>query len=318
MFLVRGEFLKRVEFFDVSKFFRTNRGGIVTAVDDVSFSIEEEEVVALVGESGSGKTTLGRLSTGLTRPSKGKIVIDGVDVSTIKDPRELWRKAQAIPQDPYAALDPYLTVEEVLGRPLRYLVGIRNATDRRTRIQTLLMKTGLDEKYLSKRIRQLSGGERQRVLFARAFIADPSFVVADEPTTMIDFVHRKEIIDLLMKLRGERHTCFLFITHDLSLAARVADRIAIMFSGSILEDGSKSEVIGNPLHPYSQLLTSVTPERLLKREFATVRGSEEAFPANYAGCRYANRCPYVMDICRREFPGYTNMNSHKVACFKYS
>jgi peptide/nickel transport system ATP-binding protein len=135
---------------------------------------------------------------------------------------------------------------------------------------------------------------------------------------MIDFVHRKEIIDLLMKLRGERHTCFLFITHDLSLAARVADRIAIMFSGSILEDGSKSDVIGNPLHPYSQLLTSVTPERLLKREFATVRGSEEVFPTNYAGCRYANRCPYVMDICRREFPDYTKMNSHKVACFKYS
>ncbi len=309
-----------LRFNGVYKYFRDPSGGIVTAVDGVDLGVQRDEIVALVGESGSGKTTLGRLSVRLIDPSRGDVLFEGKSVSTV-DRERLWREAQYIHQDPYSSLDPYLTVGEVLERPLKYLLGLESS-ERADRVADFLNRIGMEHISPNTRVNRLSGGERQRVLVSRAFIIKPKFVAADEPTTMVDFIHRNEILNLLLDLKRESASSILFITHDLSLATHIADRIVIMHRGKIVEMGSRQDVVGNPLHPYTQALFAVTPDRLLHNKDPINIGARPV--GRYLGyarqyCRYAPNCPYVFERCRKEPPTLTDMGGgHYVSCFKYA
>jgi peptide/nickel transport system ATP-binding protein len=248
----------------VSKYFRDRGRNIVTALDDVSFQIEKGKILGLVGQSGSGKTTAARISVGLTKASKGAVIVDGIEVDKIKDRRQLWIKAQYIHQDPYSSLDPYMTVREVLERPLRFLLN-RKPVETKEPVIQMLHVIGLDPaNFLDKRIQELSGGERQRVMIARAFITNPVYAVADEPTTMIDSIHRNSILQLLQRLKKEFNTSFLLITHDLSIAADICDDLAIMQNGKIVEYGTKDIILTNPTQQYTKDLLSATPEKLVE------------------------------------------------------
>ena len=308
-----------IEFKNVCHYFNDKNGGIITAANDVNLSIKYGEVLALVGESGSGKTTLGRLSVGLGRPSKGEILLNGKNLSNYSK-LELRGKAQYIHQDPYSALDPYLSVREVLERPLIHVRGIKS-TERREDIMTRILDgMGMESFYLTKSVRELSGGQKQRVLVARAFVIEPEYVVADEPTTMVDFVRRNEIIALLSNLRLKMGTAVLLITHDVSVASRLSDKVAVMYKGEIVEYGKTSEVLKNPLHPYTLALLSVTPEKLMKQEgllLSTTKKGNVSIPMNFEGCNYSFVCPFAFGRCRVENPRLVEMSAeHKVACFK--
>ncbi len=251
-----------VDFQSVSKYFRDRSNNIVTAVDDVSLSIGKGKVLGLVGQSGSGKTTVARISVALTKPSKGRVLVDGEDVAKIKDRKSLWIKAQYIHQDPYSSLDPYMSVRDVLERPLKFLLHW-NQQQLGEPIMRMMNVIGLDVSFLQKRVQELSGGERQRIMIARAFITDPIYAVADEPTTMIDSVHRNSLLELLLRLKKEFNTSFLLITHDLSIAADLCDDVAIMQQGKIVEYGPKDSVLSNPREQYTKDLLSATPEKLV-------------------------------------------------------
>ncbi len=308
-----------LEFKNVCQYFNDKNGGIVTAAEDVNLSIMYGEVMALVGESGSGKTTLGRLSVGLGKPSKGEILLNGENVSSYTK-LQLRGKAQYIHQDPYSALDPYLSVREVLERPLIHVRRIKDPARREDIMTTILDGMGLESFYLSKSVRELSGGQKQRILVARAFVVEPEYVVADEPTTMVDFVRRNEIIALLTNLRQKMGTAVLLITHDVSVASKLSDRVAVMYKGEIVESGVTSEVLKDPLHPYTLALLSVTPEKLMKQEgplLAATRKGNVTIPLKFEGCRYSFVCPFAFDRCRAERPKLVEVSSgHKVACFK--
>jgi peptide/nickel transport system ATP-binding protein len=307
-----------VSFEEVYKYFRDTTGKIITAVDGVKLKIKEDEIMALVGESGSGKTTLGRISVGLIQPSKGRVLFNGKEISDYTK-KELWKRAQYIHQDPYSSLDPYLTVGDVLDRPLKYLLGIDDEKTRREIVQSFLQRAGMEHIPLTTRINRLSGGERQRVLVGRAFIIKPKFVAADEPTSMVDFVHRNEILNMLFNLKKESNSSIMFITHDLSIASYISNRIAIMHKGRIVEFGSKNQVVDTPFHPYTQALFSVTPEKLLKGSVAvSSKLVPRVFGLEQSRCKYADVCPFVFERCRKETPVLRDVgDGHSVACFKY-
>jgi peptide/nickel transport system ATP-binding protein len=307
-----------LEFRHVSQYFKDRNGAIVTAAENVSLSIKHGEVLAIVGESGSGKTTLGRLSVGLGKPSKGKIFLNGIDLRDYKK-AELRKKAQYIHQDPYSALDPYLSVQDVLERPLVYVKGIKDPSRRMGIMENILHGMGLEDYILGKSVRELSGGQKQRILLARAFVIEPSYVVADEPTTMVDFVRRAEIISLLSTLKEKMGTSILLITHDVSIASTVSDRMAVMYRGEVVECGTTNEIMKNPLHPYTLALLSVTPENLMKQEASmlSIKRANVRIPPNFEGCRYSFLCPYAFDRCRSEHPTLVEIGGgHQVACFK--
>jgi oligopeptide/dipeptide ABC transporter ATP-binding protein len=307
-----------LEFRRVSQYFKAPNGGIVVAAEDVSLSIKKGEVLALVGESGSGKTTIGRLSVGLRRPSKGQIILDGKDLQKYKK-AELRRRAQYIHQDPYSALDPFLSVREVLERPLIYIKGIKDASKREDIMLAMLDSMGLEGLILSKSVHELSGGQKQRIILARAFVIEPEYVVADEPTTMIDFVRRAEIMSLLSSLRERMGTSVLLITHDVSVASELSDTVAVMYKGEIVEHGATAEVLKNPLHPYTLALLFVTPENLMKQGAQPIasKSGNVNIRASFEGCKYSFVCQYAFDRCRKERPTLVEVSAgREVACFK--
>lgn len=308
-----------VQFSGVSKFFKDKRGGIVTAIDSVDIAVARDQVLALVGESGSGKTTLGRISVGLIEASKGDVLFDGRDIREYKK-KELWRKAQYIHQDPYSALDPYLTIRDELERPLRFLSNMTDRNQREESVSRMMQAIGLAKMSPNTKLSRLSGGEKQRVLVARSFIMTPVFVAADEPTTMVDFIHRNEILGVLQSLRKDLGTSMLLITHDLSVASFLADYVAIMFRGSVVEYGLREEVLRNPLHPYTQTLLSLTPDKLASGEaqVATLIKQKRgpALGGGEKGCKYASRCPYIFGKCTGAHPGLEHVSGeHMVACY---
>jgi len=308
-----------VELRGVSKYFKDKKGGILTAVDSVDIVVGRNQVIALVGESGSGKTTLGRISVGLIEASKGEVLFDGKGIRKYKK-NDLWRRAQYLHQDPYSALDPYLTIGEVLERPLRFLSGVGNKDQRRERVSRMLQAIGLASMPVNTKVARLSGGEKQRVLLARSFIMTPDFVAADEPTTMVDFIHRNEILALLRNLRKELGTSMLLITHDISVASFLADYVAIMFRGSVVEYGRRPEVLETPLHPYTQTLLSLTPDKLasgaVRVKDLLQKKRDVALTAQGRGCKYESRCPYAFDKCRGPHPPLERVSGeHMVACY---
>ncbi|HDI75502.1 MAG TPA: ABC transporter ATP-binding protein [Thermoprotei archaeon] len=301
----------------------------VKAVDGVSFEIKRGETLALVGESGCGKTTTGRLVVRLLKPTGGKIVFDGIDITFTKESElRKWfrRKAQIIFQDPYASLNPKMKIGEAIEDPLLIHFGDKlSKKERKEEVLKIMSKVGLvpPEYFYDRYPHELSGGQRQRAVIARALVLRPEFIVADEPTSSLDVSIRAQILKLLQTLKEEFKLTFLFITHDLATAYYIADRIAVMYLGKIVEVGDAKKVILNPAHIYTRALFSAVPlpDPKLNRSRSKIKiRSEPPNPINIpSGCRFHPRCPYAEERCRRQNPPLIKIDEkHFTACWLYS
>jgi oligopeptide/dipeptide ABC transporter ATP-binding protein len=294
----------------------------VHAVDGLSFTLERGEILALVGESGSGKTTTGLCTLGLVEPTEGQIRLQGDDVIEMVHSRrrkELRRKAQLIFQDPYESLNPRQTVFRAVSEAL----GVhRLATSNEEKVEMVtaaLEDAGLKPAsvFLDRYPQQLSGGQRQRVVIASALVLNPVYLVADEPVSMLDVSIRAEILNLLLRLRDEHNITMIYITHDLASAAYIADRVAVMYLGSIVEIGPADVVLGDPRHPYTRSLMSVIPvPNPRRRRKRTVLQGETPDPIDLpSGCRFHPRCPEAFALCPKVQPKLEDLgDDHQAAC----
>jgi peptide/nickel transport system ATP-binding protein len=293
----------------LSKQFRT--GGLLRpsrlhAVDDVTFALQPGRITALAGESGSGKSTVAKLLLRLLAPSSGEVLFEGHDVAADRRRRAVLRyrsQVQMIFQDPFGSLNPAKTVRAHIERPLR-IHGIATRRDVKARVDALLETVGLvpASSVADKYPHELSGGQRQRVAIARALAASPKVVIADEPISMLDVSIRIGILNLMRDLK-ELEFAFLYVTHDLASARYVADDILVMYAGQIVEQGPVDEVLANPLHPYTRLLIASVPDAERSLEPIEIRrGSAAAAVDPAPGCRFVDRCPLAIDVCRRETP----------------
>jgi peptide/nickel transport system ATP-binding protein len=282
------------------------RRSLVHAVDDVSFTLEPGTITALVGESGSGKSTVARLLARLYRPTGGSVLFDGRDATARSGRRATLRyrsQVQMIFQDPFGSLNPVKTVAHHLERPLR-IHGIVPRREVRARVHELLETVGLvpPAHVAAKYPHELSGGQRQRVAIARALAVEPTVVLADEPTSMLDVSIRIGILNLMTKLKEERNLAFLYVTHDLASARYVADSMLVMYAGQIVEQGPTEEVLQDPLHPYTRLLLSAVPNPGAPPERIATTRSHRAAVDPVAGCRFVDRCPIAIPVCSQRTP----------------
>jgi oligopeptide transport system ATP-binding protein len=300
------------------------RLGTVRAVDGVQLSLPRGEVLGLVGESGCGKSTLGRTILQLIPPTAGTVVLEGRNLNRL-DKRSL-RHARAdfqmIFQDPYASLNPRMTVFETLAEALRSHKKIPRR-ELRTKVILLMQKVGLLPNALKKYPHEFSGGQRQRIAIARALAVEPKLIVADEPVSALDVSIQAQIINLLAEIRREMNLTLIFISHDLSVVKHVSDRIAVMYLGKIVELGTAEQVIGRPLHPYTKALISAVPIADPKRERSRKRlvlPGDPPSPMNPpAGCRFHPRCPYMIEACKAQIPPLIDWGeNHQAACIRVS
>jgi oligopeptide/dipeptide ABC transporter ATP-binding protein len=260
-----------------------------------------------VGESGSGKTTIGRCVVRLVQPTGGRIVVLGRDITRIsqRDLRPLRRQMHVVFQDPYSSLNPRMTVGQIVGGPLVHH-GLATRGERRSRVAEMLGRVGLRPELHDRFPHSLSGGQRQRVAIARALIIQPGLLVADEPISALDASVQASILNLLVDLQAEMKFACLFITHDLSAAEFLADRIAVMYLGEIVEEGTREEIFGQPRHPYTQALLSavLVPDPAVQRlrEQIILPGDPPSPLDPPTGCRFHTRCPIAIDRCTVEWP----------------
>ena len=293
----------------------------VKAVDGVSFDIKKGEILALVGESGSGKTTTGKAILQLVKMTEGTIKFNDTLVdSTNKDyMRDFRQKAQMIFQDPYQSINPRDIVMDIVAEPLDVNNLVKTQNERTARIEDALVNAGLTptDDYIYRYPHELSGGQRQRVVIASSMIMNPSFVVADEPVSMLDASIRTGILKLMLNLRDKKGISYLFITHDLSLAWLISDRIAIMYLGKIMEIGKSDDLIKRGVHPYTKALMEIMPKRAYtKGKKREVLPGETPNPIDdIQGCKFCSRCPMVSEICRKDCPELREIGAeHFVAC----
>jgi oligopeptide/dipeptide ABC transporter ATP-binding protein len=279
--------------------------GTVRAVDGLGFSLARGETLALVGESGCGKSTTARLVLRLIEPTTGTVRFEGEDITGMGGAalRKIRRRMQIVFQDPFASLNPRMTVGQILDEPL-LVHGIGDATARRARVAELLQLVGLQPYQAARYPHEFSGGQRQRIGIARALAVEPALVVLDEPVSALDVSIQAQVVNLLKDLQVRLGLSYLFIAHDLAVVKHVADRVAVMYLGRIVEIGPKHQVFANPRHPYTRVLLSAIPRPDPHRRLARqVPGGDVPSPANIPpGCRFHTRCPFVIDRCRSEDP----------------
>lgn len=292
---------------------------IVHAVDNVNFNIYEGETIGVVGESGCGKSTLGRTILQLITPTDGKVFYKGVDITQLKreEMRQMRKKLQLIFQDPYASLNPRMTVLELIKAPLdAYKIGTNQ--ERIEKVKEMMKLVGMPENMMNRYPHEFSGGQRQRIVIARALILEPEFVVCDEPVSALDVSVRAQVLNLLQDLKKTKKLTYLFISHDLSVVKYVSDRIAVMYLGRIVELAPKDELYNNPQHPYTKALLSAIPmpdvDSKMKRE---VLAGEVPSPLNPPkGCYFHTRCKFASDKCKESCPMLHDIgNGHFVSCY---
>ncbi len=313
---------------DLKMYFPVTRGiifqrvvGQVRAVDGISFSIERGQTMGLVGESGSGKTTIGRTIVRLYKPTAGNILFDNKDLATIggEELRQMRQRVQMIFQDPYASLNPRYTIGSLIAEPMHiYKVASRAEIHERT--AELLHVVGLRPEYIDRYPHEFSGGQRQRIAVARALSINPEFVIADEPVSALDVSIRAQVLNLLQRLQQQFNLTYLFVSHDLSVVRHVADRIAVMYLGKIVELSDRDELYAAPKHPYTKALLSAVPipdPQIEKRRQRIILSGDLPSPINIpAGCRFHTRCPMAQNICREIEPVFEAKEGreHYAAC----
>jgi oligopeptide transport system ATP-binding protein len=306
----------------LKKYFKVGKNCSLHAVDDVSFSIPKGTTLGLVGESGCGKTTVGRTIIGLYEPDGGSVRFDGTDVAGLgaRERRELTRRMQMVYQDPYASLNPFFTVGEIICEGLEIHNIGDSAKERMNIAYELLEQVGLRREHANRFPHEFSGGQRQRVGLARSLAVNPEFIVCDEAISALDVSVQAQIVNLLCDLQQERGLTYLFIAHDLSMVRYISDQVAVMYLGTIVEIGPAAAVYGTPAHPYTQGLLAAVPvadprtERA--RQGTAIMGGEVTSPINPGpGCRFAGRCPHATERCRQETPELKDLGGgHFAAC----
>jgi oligopeptide/dipeptide ABC transporter ATP-binding protein len=295
---------------------------IVRAVDGVSFTLRPGETLALVGESGSGKSTVGRLVLRLIEPSAGRVSFDGHDLFSLGASalRALRRDAQLVFQDPYASLNPRMTVGDILAEPIR-LHAIVPPARRRQRVAELLDMVGLEPRFARRYPHEFSGGQRQRIAIARALAVEPKLVVCDEPVSSLDVSIRAQVLNLLRDLRRQLGLAYVFISHDLAVVKHIADRIAVMNFGRIVETADAAALFATPRHPYTRALLSAipVPKPRAKRERMILEADMPSALEPPAGCHFHTRCPFAVERCRVERPALADDGAgHATACHRWA
>ncbi len=314
---------------DLKMYFPIRRGlmqrvvGHVKAVDGVSFDVYSGETLGLVGESGCGKSTTGRAILQLYRPTAGEVDFGGKDLTRLKgeDLRKQRRQMQMIFQDPYASLNPRMTVGSIVAEPME-VHNIGTKSERLQRVRDLLQVVGLNPYFINRYPHEFSGGQRQRIGVARALAVNPSFIVCDEPISALDVSIQAQVINLLEDLQEQFKLTYLFIAHDLSVVRHISDRIAVMYLGKIMELADRDELYRNPMHPYTQALLSAVPipdPAIEEKRKRIILEGDVPSPANPPkGCNFCTRCPKAMDVCRDQEPVFKDYgDGHYTACWLY-
>ncbi|PVE96919.1 oligopeptide/dipeptide ABC transporter ATP-binding protein [Microbacterium sp. TPD7012] len=305
---------------NLSVTYRAPRGQTVSAVDGVSFSVREREALGIIGESGCGKTTTGKTIAQLEHASGGRISFRGEDLGAAKRSRrhQLRRNVQFVFQDPHSSLNPRMTVQEIVAEPLRAF-GMWHGTQSRKDVERILDGVGLPQSALNRYPHEFSGGQRQRIGIARGLALDPDLLILDEPVSALDVSIQAQVLNLLMDLRHDRDLSYIMISHDLDVVRHVADRVLVMYLGTVVEQGPVSSVLSNPAHPYTAALASATPssDPTQRRERIVLTGDVPSPINPPSGCRFRTRCWRADEKCAQERPELTRIGQtdRTVACF---
>ena len=294
----------------------------VKAVDGVTFEVKKGEVFGIVGESGCGKSTLGRGVCKLENLTSGHVYLDGEDITEYNDRRmrSVRKKVQMVFQDPYASLNPRMSVFDIIAEPLLVHHLYQDKADLEKKVLDLLHRVGLDDYHANRYPHEFSGGQRQRIGIARALAVEPSLIIADEPVSALDVSIQAQVLNLLNELKHDLDLTYIFVAHDLSVVEYISDRVGVMYLGNFVEVGEKEKIYSNPMHPYTQALLSAVPvpDPTAKRERILLEGSIPSAHKPPAGCKFHTRCPKCMECCKTQAPErYEVDDGHYVYCHLY-